>query len=627
MKPPTAILLAALTAPLAGCGDGVLRSDRVLGSIELSHETITATEGEAVPLTIRVLDQNGRPFDRLPAWVAPTWSSSDEARVATVSGAVTAVQPGEATVTLTVADRDASARVRVNPGQLAIRVEGIQLSQSVQRPDGSVPMVRGRDGFLRIFVTADQINYFEAGLRVRLFHGATEVRSWKLTAPTESIPTILAEEQLTSTWNLPIPGTLIQPGLAVLVDADPDGALPVTPASRLVYPESGIPAPVEVRELPPLRLQLIPITDAYGSTGNVGEHNKQMYVDALVRMFPIDQLEVTVREPFVSIYPAEFLDDWLGMLFQLSAMRAAEGSSDYYYGVVRRARGNLQGVGFLGYPTAMGFDVLPEAAFTLAHELGHNFNQLHAPCGNPGFVDPGYPYKDGEIGVYGLDVAAEQLIQPVIPDIMGYCQPRWVSDYTYERILEYRLSDEYGDEQPAPAEPSLLVWGRVSENGIHLEPAFEVNASPQLPRDRGSFTIEGRSRAGSILFSHSFSPMAAGHGASSDRFFVFVVPLSNAAAGELGSLHARGEGREALRTATRTPAAAAPEFLLERRVGRASLAWQAESHPMVMVRDPSSGRILTFARAGELELPVVDRELELVFSDGVRSTRVRVPPR
>lgn len=629
MKPSAALLVALLTAPLAGCGDGVLRSDRVLGSIELSHETITASEGELVPLTIRVLDQNGRPFERLPPWVDPAWSSSDEDHVSTISGAVTAVQPGEATVTLTVADRVASARVRVNPSQLSVDVEGIQLTQSVQRPDGSVPMVSGRDGFLRIFVTADRINYFEAGLRVRLYHGGTEVQSWTLTAPTESIPTSLAEEQLTSTWNVPISGALIRPGLSVLVDADPDGVLPLTPNSRLVYPESGTPEPVEVRDLPPLRLQLIPITDAHGTTGNVGEHNKQMYVDPLVRMFPIDQLEVTVREPFISIYPAEFLDDWLGMLFQLSALRAAEGASDYYYGVVRRARGTLQGVGFLGYPTAMGFDLLPEAAFTLAHELGHNFNQLHAPCGNPGFVDPDYPYGDGEIGVYGLDVAAEQLIQPVIPDIMGYCQPRWVSDYTYQRILEHRLSEGYGDLQPAPAEPSLLVWGRITQSGIHLEPAFEVVAPPMLPRRPGSFTIEGRSRAGSIVFSHSFSPMAVGHGTSSDRFFVFVVPLDGADAAELGSLHARGAGLETRRSAaaTRPLVASAPEFLLERRAAGATLSWRDDAHQMVMVRDPLTGHILTFARPGELELPIGDRELELVFSDGVRSTRVLARPR
>jgi len=43
-----------------------------------------------------------------------------------------------------------------------------------------------------------------------------------------------------------------------------------------------------------------------------------------------------------------------------------------------------------------------------------------------------------------------------------------------------------------------------------------------------------------------------------------------------------------------------------------------------VVRDPRTGNILTFARGGAMELPTDAAELELIVSDGVRSTRQRM---
>jgi hypothetical protein len=45
---------------------------------------------------------------------------------------------------------------------------------------------------------------------------------------------------------------------------------------------------------------------------------------------------------------------------------------------------------------------------------------------------------------------------------------------------------------------------------------------------------------------------------------------------------------------------------------------------MVMVRNPATGAILAFAEGGEARIAADARELELVASDGVRSTSRRV---
>jgi hypothetical protein len=84
------------------------------------------------------------------------------------------------------------------------------------------------------------------------------------------------------------------------------------------------------------------------------------------------------------------------------------------------------GVGFTGQFSAQ----------TLAHELGHQHGRLHSPCNVEG--DPNYPYQKGKIGSWGFDSTADRIIDPVaFSDIMGYCNPTWVSDFTYQGLLEH----------------------------------------------------------------------------------------------------------------------------------------------------------------------------------------------
>jgi hypothetical protein len=54
------------------------------------------------------------------------------------------------------------------------------------------------------------------------------------------------------------------------------------------------------------------------------------------------------------------------------------------------------------------------------------------------------------------------------------------------------------------------------------------------------------------------------------------------------------------------------------------LEWDAATHPMVLVRDPVTGQVLSFARGGRTEIRTTRRELDVVISDGVRSRTARV---
>ncbi len=61
--------------------------------------------------------------------------------------------------------------------------------------------------------------------------------------------------------------------------------------------------------------------------------------------------------------------------------------------------------------------------------------------------------------------------------------------------------------------------------------------------------------------------------------------------------------------------------------GRVSLRWDPARAPMVIVRDPRSGQILSFARGGRAEVVADQSEVSIGISDRVQSREriVRVP--
>jgi hypothetical protein len=77
--------------------------------------------------------------------------------------------------------------------------------------------------------------------------------------------------------------------------------------------------------------------------------------------------------------------------------------------------------------------------------------------------------------------------------------------------------------------PGVLIWGRVSEGGVELNPVFSIEARPVLPDAEGAHTVRGFAADGSLLFDLSFAGDAVPHASDpSERHFGFFVPLSPA---------------------------------------------------------------------------------------------------
>ena len=424
----------------------------------------------------------------------------------------------------------------------------VVLTQAVQSREFPVPLVAGEEALLRVFVTSSR----ESGadlppVRATFYRDGAKTQVVDIPGKPVPIPREIREVDLTASANARIPGRVVQPGLEMVIDVDPEGTLGPDPGVMKRIPGSGRLG-VEVRTMPVFDLTVISflwsrnpdssiVEVAEGMAQDPGGHSMLKDTRALL---PINELEVKAHAPVLTS-----TNDAYALLAETELIRATEGASGYYVGMMA---GEVAGgaAGLAKRPGRISFSTVRPS--TLAHELGHNLNLYHAPCGNPSGLDPSFPGKDGSIGAWGYDFSEPgRLLPPVWPDLMSYCRsrPRWIGGYHFTNALRYRLhtagSGEGSSLVAVPAK-SLLLWGGAGSDGTpFLEPAFVVDAPAALPRSTGEFEITGRDADGEELFSLSFSmpKVADGDGRSS---FVFALPVQPGWAEELASITLSGPG-------------------------------------------------------------------------------------
>ena len=401
------------------------------------------------------------------------------------------------------------------------------LTQAVQSREFPVPLVAGEKALLRVFPTASS----NRGERVPPVRARFYVRNRErhvLDIPGQStlLPTEVDEGSLSISANAEVPGEIVQPGLEMVVEIDPDGTLGATTGLTRRIPESGRLA-VEVWEMPVFDLTVVPFLWTPEPDFSIVDMAKGMAADPeghellwdTRTLLPIRNLEVTAHEPVMTSS-----NDIFTLLSETDAIHAMEGASGHYMGVMSVS--SLEGAGAAYGPGKISISM--PTSTTIAHELGHNLNLGHAPCGDPRDVDPAFPETNGSIGAWGYDFRGTgRLVSPARPDLMSYCGPKWMSDYHFTNALRYRLhtatNGSVSSLVAAPAK-SLLLWGGVDAAGTpFLEPAFVVEAPASLPRSAGEYRIIGRTADGDELFALPFAmpEVADGDGRSS---FAFVLP-------------------------------------------------------------------------------------------------------
>ena len=460
-------------------------------------------------------------------------------------------------------------------GPFTLSVAAAHLTQAAQDLAGAVPLIAGRPALLRVFATADRANDYRPGARVTFHSGGRLVRAVDMQlASTRGVPDQLDPGQPEQAYQALVPGSAIRPGVEMVVDVDPDSIVP-----RAGFSE--VRVPLDVREMPPLKLTIVPVVTESGAGGDVlnwVRTTDDPAIEFMRAVLPVADLDLTVREPFsISSLPkATSFDDWLTLLQDINLLRTTEGGSGYWYAVVEREgdRG-IAGIAYIGRRASVG---IPDAE-VFAHELGHNMSLRHAPCGRPAQLDPGYPYRGGTIGVYGFDPRADTLVDPSTPDLMSYCHPQWISDYNFRKALEYRLEAEAaapaGAAWDRPRNGRVLLWGGVDTEGrLRLDPAFALEAPAKLPTGSGPYRIEGFAPDGASAFAFDFAMDQASEGGGG---FHYLIPFEEERLVSLERIVLSG-----------------PEGSVE--LGRETLA-----SPIAIVVDQDSGRIRSILRGEAAE--------------------------
>ncbi len=274
------------------------------------------------------------------------------------------------------------------------------LTQAVQSREYPVPLVGGERALLRVFPTARQATSVGIpAVRARFYVNGRETHVENIPGKSASIPTEVAESSLSKSANAEIPGHVVQPGLEMVIEVDPDGALdPVLGVANRI-PETGRLA-VDVRAMPLFDLTLIPFVWSQTQDSSIVDLIQAMAADPenhemleeTRTLLPVGDLAVTEHEPVLSSSNNAF-----DLRANVQAIRTMEGKTGHYMGMMPSPVMGAAGVAFIG--TRVSFSI--PSATTIAHELGHNMSLYHAPCGGAGGPDSSYPYPDGSIGTWG----------------------------------------------------------------------------------------------------------------------------------------------------------------------------------------------------------------------------------
>ncbi len=415
-------------------------------------------------------------------------------------------------------------------------VPATHLTQAAQNLEGDVPLIAGRSALLRVFPTVERANAYQPRAQATFFTNGTEVhRAWMAIGSEQGVPTAVDPGEPGISFNAVIPGEIIKPGVEVVIDIDPDSIVPRAAGSSIRVPATGRLA-LDVRELSRLDLTVIPVLNSVSPDSSVLDWARSMDADVGIGGFtrhilPVGDLGLAVREPYTTDLDPRTLGEWRELLREIELLRISDAVSGHYYGVMEPGmRSGIRGVGYLPGAAAVG---LPDP-LVLAHELGHNLSLQHTPCGIAFDDDPNYPYRSGEIGVWGYDALGDSLIAPSIPDVMGSgCEPAWISDYHFRKALEYRAAaaDTHAQAVEPGREPRLLLWGGVDADGeLQLDPAVVLDAPSVLPSRGGPYRLEGFGPGGGPLFSLSFAVDEVDHGGGN---FLFIIPFEDGWRGAL----------------------------------------------------------------------------------------------
>ena len=364
------------------------------------------------------------------------------------------------------------------------RVVGIEVTQTIQDMAHTVPLVAGKTTIVRLYLDRPDPS-------VAVVRGEIEISGDGASAAVPSLDTMEIDPALNGdllarrvefakslnfmlppevnsagTWTVRVTRIVTADTGATLTDAGP-------PVSRTF----------DLLDVPPLRIRVVSFRHQGGNPVREFEPralDHEMFASWLRRAFPVANVNISrVTTDAARVWPFSAID----INAQLTAMRNLDVASGgdpltHYIGMVADGggrtfmRGRASAIPTVSDPSAVASAPVGAAMYPwdtdgsygdwyASHELAHTFGRTHlgTACGDsPG--DPDYPFPEGALSgaddaFVGVDVGDSALGLPMriyrgssARDVMSYCDPIWMSSYTYDAIRQ-RIVDEAGAAGPA----------------------------------------------------------------------------------------------------------------------------------------------------------------------------------
>jgi hypothetical protein len=402
----------------------------------------------------------------------------------------------------------------------------LEVTQGIQQPDSSVVLIADRPTFARLTLTSmvahTGVNAWLYGTR-----GGAPLPGSPIAALNNprTLKSTANRATLGDTFNFELPTSWASGNVSLRAEA----------SNGSTYSYSSESLDIPFTQVDPLHVTIVPIAYTCDPGGDTTTPTSPYdYVtDFTYRVYPVPSVTMATHAPISYSGPCTGgvpdpdydAGDWTAMLNSVTSLWWSEGHpNSYYYGLAKIdcSGGCVAGLGWIGaYKAAVGFDGIGSqhayAGVTHAHELGHNHNRYHAPgCGadNP---DPSFPYVSGGEGYignsahpnFGFDIDSLS-VYPYTSyhDVMGYCSPEWVSDYTYEALLAWaQAQSDLPDTRQQ--ERAFLVSGSMDSAGeVTLRPVYMLDI-PTTPSTGGDHSLELLDDSGAVMAAYPFQPAQA----------------------------------------------------------------------------------------------------------------------
>ncbi len=489
-------------------------------------------------------------------------------------------------------------------------ITGLEISQSVQDANNTVPLVANRPTVVRVYTaTTSGSSVPNTSVTLTATRNGTPLTS--VVSNTKTASAASSRASLDSTYNVTLPASWLS------------GTVQIT--ARITGQSNGsFTQSITFNSVPTLNVVIVPVNYTHTPTSTTFPGpNVEQISDWMMRAYPLSNMNVSFHPTGLN-FTGNLREaaSWEQLLEDVSVLKEGEigfYNSTVYYGYIdfdcgwfNCSTGGIAGIGWIGFRAAVGFhhpntEVTGELA---GHEIGHNFGRYHAPCGVSGTnwsTDP--KHAGASIGEYGLDGIGGtlELLSPAgYVDMMSYCDPVWVSDYTYKALYTDQVNN--GAFIWTPSQESLVIRGSVAQDGVvSLNPVYILPQTAVSPQN-GLYEVELLDAAGNVITTHPVDLLVAEEEGVSARAVHGVVPAPGVPVAELRIVEVASGTAVAHRTLS--TAGLAVNATLNQRSDAATVSWGIADVPANVRYTADNG--LTWTTVG---LNVLGGSLEVDLSN------------